>query len=277
MGDRQHAGPSWPSAGHVAIKLFLICLAASTTLPSTTASRFHSWLGGANQIPFVSFPLPLNDRAPSSSKLPSREHDFQLRHIFHHGTHQYPNVHMRMDVESGVPLHTFDDDGKEQTLPSTFRIRSRDTMIERLSDRGVSTMRSMYHNARLRGIPASFDESKWTMDEVAGPNTADKETVMNLAKMSWCAYVKEPGTGEWQDIGGGFNESQGLGWEGDSLRGHIFADKDNSTIIVALKGTSPGKPSLDFSTYNRRLPQTVCLDWFGVGAGQYVLLINIGH
>ena len=142
----------------------------------------------------------------------------------------------------------FDDDGMEHPPFATFRARSQETVIERLSDRRVPTMQSLYHNARLTGTPATLQDSAWTMDEVLGPNTTDKETVVNLAKMSWCAYVKEPGTGEWQDIGGGFNQTQSLGWEGDSLRGHIFADKDNSTIIVALKGTSPGTSYSNFTS-----------------------------
>ena len=103
-------------------------------------------------------------------------------------------------------------------------------------------MQSLYRTARLTGTAPTLDASEWTADEVSGPNVTDKETVLSLAKMAWNAYTAEPGTGEWQDETGRFNHSQGFGWEGDSLRGHIFADKDNSTIVVNLKGTSPGTP-----------------------------------
>lgn len=37
----------------------------------------------------------------------------------------------------------------------------------------------------------------------------------------------------------GLNYSQSFGWEDDGLRGHIFADKHNDTIVMGLKGTSP--------------------------------------
>lgn len=240
MEDRQHARRSWPAAGNPTLKLLLTYLTALMMLSTTSASRFDSWFAGANQIPFIATPAPPNYKAPSTLKPSTTEHEFQLRHIFQHGTHRYPDVHVRMDVENAAALRTLDDDGGEQSLPDTFRVKSHNTMIQRLSDRRVPTIQTMYHESRLTGMPASLNHSAWTMDEVMGPNTTDKETVVNLAKMSWCAYVKEPGTGEWQDIGGGFNHSQSFGWEGDSLRGHIFATKDNSTILIALKGTSPG-------------------------------------
>ena len=101
-------------------------------------------------------------------------------------------------------------------------------------------MQSLYHSARLTGTASTVDESAWIMDEVSAPNTTDKETVLSIARMSWDAYTAEPGTGEWQDATGNFNNSQGFGWEGDGLRGHIFADRDNATVVIALKGTSPG-------------------------------------
>ena len=146
-----------------------------------------------------------------------------------------------MDIQSGEALHTLDEDGSIQTIPTSFKARSQDVTVERLADRSITTVQSMYHRARLSGRPPLLDDSAWALDEVNAPNTTDKETVVNLAKMSWCAYQDGPGAGEWQDIGGGFNFSQSFGWEGDSLRGHVFADKDNSTIVIAIKGTSPGK------------------------------------
>ncbi|MCJ1230510.1 putative lipase atg15, partial [Toensbergia leucococca] len=75
------------------------------------------------------------------------------------------------------------------------------------------------------------------MDELYGPNITDKETVLNLARMAADAYILLPGTEdwEWQNISTGFNYSNSFGWESDGLRGHIFADKTNSTIVIALK------------------------------------------
>ncbi|KAI4159398.1 MAG: hypothetical protein L6R39_000376 [Caloplaca ligustica] len=57
--------------------------------------------------------------------------------------------------------------------------------------------------------------------------------------MAGNAYDQEPGTGQWEDVSPAFNYSDSFGWEGDGLRGHIFADQGNQTIVVALKGTTP--------------------------------------
>ena len=130
-----------------------------------------------------------------------------------------------------------DGEGERSRL-GVLHARSRTTAIERLSDRRVAKMQSLYSSARHAGTAPILDSSEWIIDEVDGPNTTDKETVLTLAKMTWNAYTAEPGTGEWQDETGRFNQSQGFGWEGDSLRGHIFADRDNSTVIIAIKGTS---------------------------------------
>ena len=37
-----------------------------------------------------------------------------------------------------------------------------------------------------------------------------------------------------------FIQSDSFGWEEDGLRGHVFATPDNSTIVIAIKGTSAG-------------------------------------
>ena len=263
MEDRQDARHLRSSGRGVLARLLLICLAASSTFTETTAVRLDNWFDGANQIPFISSPSPFRSKDTNTRPSQSKEHEFQLRHVFHHGVYEWPDVHVRMDVDSGAELHALDEAGDKEVFPSTFRARSQDVTIQRLTDRSVATMQSMYHSARLSGLSASLDNSAWALDEVQAPNTTDKETVVNLAKMSWCAYVNEPGTGEWQDIGGGFNYSQSFGWEGDSLRGHVFADSDNSTIVIALKGTSPGKsfPSCGTKCWLGRLLEHPLTGW----------------
>lgn len=126
-----------------------------------------------------------------------------------------------------------------QPAPS-FHARSRAQKIQRLQDRRMSAVESILTTARDRGHASTLDASAWAIDDVSGPNVTDKETVLSLAKMTLDAYTRQPFTGEWQDVKGGFNYSQSFGWEGDGLRGHIFADSDNSTIVIAMKGTSPG-------------------------------------
>lgn len=111
--------------------------------------------------------------------------------------------------------------------------------IQRLADRRVSAINDHLSHARLTGEAVSLTANDWTMDEVNGPNFTDQNTIINLATMAANAYVGEPYTGEWGNVTQGFNESQGFGWQGDGLRGHIFADEGNQTIVISLKGTSP--------------------------------------
>lgn len=90
------------------------------------------------------------------------------------------------------------------------------------------------------------------MDEIWGPNVTDKESVLSLARIAADAYVLERSDPEWQDVGCGFNYTEDFGWDNDGLRGHIFADTQNETVIIGIKGTSPGKCmswSSMYSTY----------------------------
>ena len=52
------------------------------------------------------------------------------------------------------------------------------------------------------------------------------------------AYVDVPRTGDWKEVDGKFNETMGYGWLSDGIRGHIFTDDLNTTLIIAIKGTS---------------------------------------
>ena len=52
------------------------------------------------------------------------------------------------------------------------------------------------------------------------------------------AYTHIPNTGDWIDLKSRFNQSDSFGWESNGLRGHIFATSDNSTVVIAYKGTS---------------------------------------
>ena len=237
MKPRKESYPGCPSTGSVTKNVLLHWLAASTTIRITSASWGVDGLNSPNQIPFISSPSPYRPRYPSATS--NKNHEFTLRHIFHHGTHEYPNVHVRMDIapDESVWVESEEHGAREELKP--LFARSRPEPIERLSDRSVSTAQSRYHAARMSGSAATLDYSEWTTDEVTAPNTSNKDTVLTLAKMSLNAYTKEPGTGEWKNINGTqFNYSQSFGWESDGLRGHIFADKDNSTIIISLKGTS---------------------------------------
>lgn len=132
-------------------------------------------------------------------------------------------------------------DNEEDRQPApTFHVRSRSQHIQRLVDRRLPTVESLLASARQRGHANSLDMNAWTVEEVSGPNVTDKETILSFAKMSLDAYYLDPFVQGWRDVKGGFNYSQSFGWEENGLRGHIYADKDNSTIVIGLKGTSAG-------------------------------------
>lgn len=84
----------------------------------------------------------------------------------------------------------------------------------------------------------------WETVEVPGPDTGDKATVVNLAKMCNDAYIETPAQPDWLNTTLGFNHSDTFGWKKDGLRGHVFTDSTNDTVIVAFKGTSVGTRSL---------------------------------
>jgi lipase ATG15 len=126
-------------------------------------------------------------------------------------------------------------------MPPQTRLRARSSTvsIHRLADRRIAAVESHLSHARNTGEAALLSASDWTFDEVLGPNVTDKETVVSLARAAADAYVETRDNLEWEDVGNGLNYSQSFGWQTDGLRGHIFADKDNVTILVGLKGTSP--------------------------------------
>lgn len=217
------------------LRPFLIWLTLASAFSSTLAALQGSWPEDVLQLPVA---IPGNSHRPKRHAVPQKEHTFSLRHVFYHGVYDDPNLHLRQDVPAVAQAAMLAEGTADQ--PLTFKAKSRPEYIERLADRSVATVKTMYDEARVQGGPAALGPSAWVIDEVQGPNTSDKATVISLAKMAWNAYQEGPGLGEWQDMNSEpFNFSQKFGWDGDGLRGHIFASEDNSTIIAALKGTTP--------------------------------------
>ena len=131
------------------------------------------------------------------------------------------------------------EDASVQILAPRLTAISQTTQIQRLSDRRPSSINAYLLQAASTGEAVSLGVDQWSLDEVTAPNITDKDTVINFALMASNAYVEIPYEGDWQNISGRFNESQGFGWQGDGLRGHIFADQNNETIVMSLKGASP--------------------------------------
>ncbi|KAB8338976.1 hypothetical protein FH972_021915 [Carpinus fangiana] len=169
------------------------------------------------------------------------EHNFRLRHIFHHGGRQFPQLARRLDIAPDAELLMMsDDDISPSRAPKTYRLRFQSTYIQRLADRRRERMHYLLDAGRERGQPLDLAASEWTTDEVNGPNVTDHQTVLDMARIAANAYAENNKSSEWYDIGDRFHYANDFGWESDGLRGHIFVDDLNRTAIVSIKGTSLG-------------------------------------
>ncbi|CAK7202424.1 Putative lipase atg15 [Sporothrix eucalyptigena] len=221
------------SAGRVTAQLLLSFLAFSTTsLAASTGGRASEQLV---------LPIPPAGHVPALAPEPPApaDHVFTLRHIYHHGTHQYPELHRKIDIhqrDAEVWLDAEDGYPRHQLPP--LRAKSHAAPLERLVDRRPETVDPMVAFAREQGYITALSLDAWSVDMVPSPNITDKTTVLNLAYMASNAYVETPKEPDWDDVGQHFNRSSDFGWEGDGLRGHVFADANNATVVIGLKGTS---------------------------------------
>lgn len=132
-------------------------------------------------------------------------------------------------------------DGEDGTI--SLRLRQRPAQIYRLPT-SVSTLLNNTP-AKVRNATPEGDDStqEWRLTQVSEPDVSDKETVLSLAKMASDAYLLDEHTPDWLwlNSSAGFNLSSGFGWQDNRLRGHVFANAENRSIVIAIKGTSTGK------------------------------------
>ncbi|KAK9378071.1 Alpha/Beta hydrolase protein [Kockiozyma suomiensis] len=120
--------------------------------------------------------------------------------------------------------------------PASFHVASVPRTVTRMKQRDPDTMESYLRYTGMHGaVAVDFD---WGNDDIMVPDVTDRDTVVEFAKLTADAYVDSPEGGDWLDLGIPFNETDGFGWDSNGLRGHIFADETNSTVIIAIKGTS---------------------------------------
>ncbi|KAK3077733.1 hypothetical protein LTS18_009460 [Coniosporium uncinatum] len=208
----------------------------------------------------------------SPKPLPLKEHNFKLKHVFHHGTYQYPEMHRRLDVPESVSLSVIEDEDLPHihSAAPELRIRSQSMKIERLADRSPARINALLDSGRMMGQAVSLQKSDWTIDDVNGPNITDKETVLSMARIAANAYVTEPHSGDWVDIGHGFNYTEDFGWESDGLRGHIFVDTENKTAIIGVKGTSPAVFDGSETTTNDKVNDNLFFSCCCAQGGQFL-------
>ncbi|KZZ90734.1 autophagy lipase [Moelleriella libera RCEF 2490] len=238
-----------PLAGRT-LTTFILSLLA--TFSPISASRQHA---GYQDSVGQEVLLPPTIGAPHLEAPQPADHTFTLRHLYHHGTRRHPQLHRRLDVAQGTSARVFlaAEDGHEEYDVPRLRAKSVANSIQRLVDRRPSVVDPMIAHARALGFAAVLDASAWTLDELPSPDVTDKGTVVSLAYMAADAYVETDTRPDWEEIGEPFNKSADFGWQSDGLRGHIWADESNSTVVIGLKGTSPAVFDGDGTTTNDKI------------------------
>ncbi|KAK4506422.1 hypothetical protein PRZ48_000152 [Zasmidium cellare] len=148
----------------------------------------------------------------------------RLRQIHHASSHRYPGLHLTMEIGALTTTAPGLDIGPQN-------IQTAEIGIERLANRSSSEIDALLSQSL---------SPPWTTDTVPAPNVSDKQTVLSFARMSANAYYEGVNrTGwKWKDISPGYNYTLDFGWEEDGLRGHVFVDSRNRSVVLALKGTS---------------------------------------
>lgn len=231
-----------------------------------TASLLLSFLAATSAL---EVPIPL--LPPTSPPPPAHAiKEFSLKHVYHHGTYKYPDLHRRLDVSDKAAVWTVEDDGTERKTVPPLRARTEPVSIQRLKDRSKATIDGILEWGRNTGKPVRMAADDWTVDHMAGPNVTDKDTVLTFARMASDAYILEPHTGHWEDVKGGFNYTEDFGWESDGLRGHIFADTTNETVVIGLKGTTPALFDGSDTTTNDKINDNLFFSCCCGQGGQYL-------
>jgi len=208
--------------GSIALCIFYSSLVASL------------WSGNSgwslpSQIPLLPGP------SPSDLELPQRpeEQTFTLRHVYHRGI-EYPDLHRRVDIHPEEIEHATLEKDEYRRGIGPFRTSSAPISMHRLRKRRIEDIAAYNRIAES----AERQYAAWVMEDVAAPQIRNKSTVVDLSIMAANAYDATREDKEWEDVGRPFNLSASFGWQQDGLRGHVFADETNSTIVVSIKGTS---------------------------------------
>ncbi|KAG4304879.1 hypothetical protein PORY_001554 [Pneumocystis oryctolagi] len=177
-----------------------------------------------------------------SVKLLNKPDLFTLKHIFSSGTSNGIYRYRFLNVKELSKLDSFEYKHSLGIMKKSMKI----TRLERHSRHLFYKYIHFYKNIRL-----SMD-FKWDFEEVDVPDVEDKQTIINMAEIANNAYIDVPKTDDWIEVGGGLEVLDDNVWDKNVLHGHVFADSQNKTVIIALKGTSPELFGLhDLSTGTR--------------------------
>ncbi|BAP71283.1 putative lipase ATG15 [Kluyveromyces marxianus] len=142
-----------------------------------------------------------------------------------------------------------------------FKLKQQTIQMTRMAYRDPDYVESFLDFANENPTMAQKVHLEWVDENVLAPNVTDKDTIISLALMSSNAYVPLPFEGDWRNISGWDHDANpdfpdGIGWDADGVRGHIFTNEDSSVVVIAIKGTSaqglPGSGD-DATTENDKL------------------------
>lgn len=158
-----------------------------------------------------------NDGLKRTSTLGSN--GLKLRHVFHHGAGQPGPRARRLDISSTRIVAQ-----ANAAHFGPFPIRTSPIKIDKSPLQIYASQQPM--------------SPIWRPEFVIGPDVKDKQTVLNFANMSEDAYKPGRDDPEWLDVGDEYSTSLPFGWEDSGIRGHVFSDDTNSTVILSVKGTT---------------------------------------
>ncbi|KAH7877538.1 Alpha/Beta hydrolase protein [Lentinula edodes] len=121
-----------------------------------------------------------------------------------------------------------------------------------------------FHEARLANKAQHTGRDRtginWDIIHLDGPDVRDIHTLAQLARMSGNAYVLGSSGKNWYELDGAWNISFPFGYEDaqDGFRGHVFLSSDNSTIVLAIKGTTLQGPTSKKDKFNDNLLFSCC-------------------
>jgi putative lipase involved disintegration of autophagic bodies len=175
---------------------------------------------------------------------PPENNEFRLVSVHRAGVGAHRNqVYQILEAPADAELHTSSIFGKDKyIIPSMRRQTTHLANQTRHHTVDYITRTRLFKQAArdpFSTYSLPLPVAQWVTRDVVAPNITDKATIVTLAKVASNAYIRIPDTEDWYDVGHKWNESTDFGWDEHGLRGHIFANADNSTVIVAMKGTSP--------------------------------------
>lgn len=149
-------------------------------------------------------------------------------------------------MESGLTVQRTDRVMTSQDRPIGVSVNGTGRMLREMRNKYLSGRhggRFSYWSDTPTRQAAGNKLGRWEYyvdDGLVVPNITHKPTLVHLARMTANAYrpVEDVGSDTWEQLGDRWDTDLSFGWEEDGMRGHIFADKQNTTVVVSLKGTS---------------------------------------